>query len=129
MNRALKSVAAVALVGLLALSLAAGPAAAKEPQKGRWLKIRVYGNGSSTPTVLVNLPMSLVSVAVKVLARSGAGHATIDASTDGSTEGGKTKFRLKDRDLDEVLRELESMEPGQIVEVQEDDERVSIWIE
>jgi len=129
MNRALKSVAAVALVGLLALSLAAVPAAAKDPQKGRWLKIRVYAKGSSTPTVLVNLPMSLVSAAVKILARSGAGHATIDTSIEGSTESGKTKFRFKDRDLDEVLRELESMEPGQIVEVQEDDERVSIWIE
>ena len=73
--------------------------------------------------------MSLVSAAVKILARSGAGHATIDTSIEGSTESGKTKFRFKDRDLDEVLRELESMEPGQIVEVQEDDERVSIWIE
>jgi len=129
MNRALKSVAAVALISLLALSLGAVPAAVKDPQKGRWLKIRVYAKGSSTPTVLVNLPMSLVSAAVKILARSGAGHATIDTSIEGSTESGKTKFRFKDRDLDEVLRELESMEPGQIVEVQEDDERVSIWIE
>jgi hypothetical protein len=129
MNRRFRSVAAAALAGFLVLSLGAVPAAAKDTQKGRWLKIRVYENGSSTPTVLVNLPMGFVSAAVKILARGGSAHATIDGPIEGSSEGGKTKVRLRDVDLEALLGELESMAPGQIVEVQEDDERVSIWIE
>jgi hypothetical protein len=127
MNRALKGVAAAALTCLLVLSLGALPAAAKETQKGRWLKIRVYEKGSSTPTVLVNLPMGLVSAAVKILAKSETAHAGIDGSIEGSSEGGKTKVRIKD--VEALMDELESMAPGQIVEVQEDDQRVSIWIE
>ncbi len=129
MNRRFRSVAATPLAGLLVLSLGAVPAAAKDAQKGRWLKIRVYEKGSSTPTILVNLPMSFVSAAVKILARGGSAHATIDGSNEKSSEGGRTKVRLRDVDFEALLGELESMAPGQIVEMQEDDQRVSIWIE
>ena len=129
MTRALRSAAAVALTGVLILSLAATPAAAKDSQKGRWLKIRVYGRGSGTPTVVVNLPMSLVSAAVKILASSGATRASIEGSIDASAETGKPRVHLEELDLDDLLRELESMKPGQILEVQEDEDRVSIWIE
>ena len=128
MNRALKGVAAAALTCLLVLSLGALPAAAKETQKGRWLKIRVYEKGSSTPTVLVNLPMSFVSAAVKILSKSSA-QATIDASLESSPEGGRSDPRHREIDLEALVKELESMDPGQILEVQEDDGRVSIWIE
>ena len=129
MNRSLKSVAAAALAGLVILAIAVAPAAAKDSQKGRLLKIRVYEKGSSTPTVLVNLPMSFVSAAMKILARCGAARATIDGSIDDSSEGGGAKIHVKDLDLDEIIKELESMEPGQIIEVQDEGERVSIWIE
>jgi hypothetical protein len=129
MNRALNRVAATALSGLLVLSLAVVPADAKDSQKGRWLKIRVYPKGSSTPSVLVNLPMGFVSAAVKILAGCGEVHASIDGPIEGPSEGGRTKVRLKDVDIDELLRDLESMAPGQIVEAQEDDRRVAIWIE
>jgi len=129
MTRALRSAAAIVLTGVLVLSLAATPAAAKDSQKGRWLKIRVYGRGSETPTVVVNLPMSLVSAAVKILAKSGVTRASIEGSIDASTEPGKSRVHLEELDLDDLLRELESMKPGQILEVQEDDDRVSIWIE
>ena len=129
MTRALRSAAAIVLTGVLVLSLAATPAAAKDSQKGRWLKIRVYGRGSETPTVVVNLPMSLVSAAVKILAKSGVTRASIEGSIDASTEPGKSRVHLEEIDLDDLVKEIESMKPGQILEVQEDDDRVSIWIE
>jgi len=131
MNRPYKSVVAGALAGLLVLSVAAAPVFAKEQQKGRWLKIRVYARGSSTPTVLVNLPVTFVSAAVRFLARTGAAHATLSSSVGESPGGGKTRFHCKDHDLDveDLLREIESLERGQVVEMQEEDERVSIWIE
>ncbi|HKB08170.1 MAG TPA: hypothetical protein VKF61_07835 [Candidatus Polarisedimenticolia bacterium] len=128
MNRVLMRSVALAMAAVLFLSLAATPAAARDASKGRWLKIRVYAHGSTTPTVLVNLPMSFVSAAVKVLSRSGA-QATIDASLEGSPEGGRSDPRHREIDLEALVKELESMDPGQILEVQEDDGRVSIWIE
>ena len=128
MNRVLKSSVALALTAVLLLPPGATPVAAKDAPKGRWLKIRVYAHGATTPTVLVNLPMSFVSAAVKVLARSGA-QATIDDSTEASSECGKAAIRLKRIDLEALVTELESMDPGQILELQEDDGRVSIWIE
>jgi hypothetical protein len=120
-----KTVAGTALLGLLVLILAVAPLVARDSPRGRWLKIRVYENGSATPNVLVNVPMSVVSAFLRIAARTEA-HANIDVSGEG---GGKTHVRVKDLDLEEVIRELESMDPGQIVEVQKDDERVSIWIE
>jgi hypothetical protein len=128
MNRVLKSSVALAMAAVLLLLLAATPAAARDTPKGRWLKIRVYAHGSSTPTVLVNLPMSFVSAAVKILSKSGA-QATIDASLESSPEGGRSGPRHREIDLEALVKELESMDPGQILEVQEDDGRVSIWIE
>jgi len=118
-----KSVAATALLGLLVLTLAVTPLAARDSPRGRWLKIRVYANGSSTPSVLVNLPMSVVSAFLRIAARTEA-RATID---DCGGDGEKTRVRVKD--LEDAIRELESMDPGQVLEVQKEDERVSIWIE
>jgi hypothetical protein len=128
MNHVLKRSVALAMAAVLLLSLAATPAVARDATKGRWLKIRVYAHGASTPTVLVNLPMSFVSAAVKVLGRNGV-QATIDGSLVTSPEGGSSGGRHREIDLEALVKELESMDPGQILEVQEDDGRVSIWIE
>ena len=125
MTRSLKSVALAALVGILALSLAAVPVAAKDTVKGRWLKIRVYEKGATTPTVLVNLPMSLVTAALRIAAKTDA-----SVNVDSQAEGGeKTRLRIKDFDLEALVREIDAMEPGQIIEVQDGDDKVSIWIE
>ena len=52
------------------------------------------------------------------------------AGTDLPGAGGDTPGPgHKDLDLDTLIRALEAMEPGQIVEVQDGDEKVSIWIE
>jgi hypothetical protein len=128
MNRLLMRSVALAMAAVLLLSLAATPATARDASKGRWLKIRVYAHGSTTPTVLVNLPMSFVSAAVKILSRSGA-QATVDASLESSPDGGPSCPRHREIDLEALVKELESMDPGQILEVQEDDGRVAIWIE
>lgn len=124
MTRMLQRAALVVLVAILALSLTSAPLAAKEAGKGRWLKIRVYEHGATTPTVLVNLPMSLVTAALKIAARTDA-----SVSVDAREDGEKTRLRIKDFDLDALVRELDSMESGQILEVQDDDDKVSIWIE
>lgn len=125
MTRTLKGVALAALAGLLVLSLTALPAAAKDTAKGRWLKIRVYEKGATTPSVLVNLPMSLVTAALRIAARTEA-----SVSVDAPAEGGeKTRLRIKDLDLDALVKEIDTMEPGQIVEIQDGDDKVSIWIE
>lgn len=125
MTRTLKGVALAALAGLLVLSLTALPAAAKDTAKGRWLKIRVYDKGATTPSVLVNLPMSLVTAALRIAARTEA-----SVSVDAPAEGGeKTRLRIKDLDLDAIVKEIDTMEPGQIVEIQDGDDKVSIWIE
>jgi hypothetical protein len=120
-----KTVAGTAILGLLVLIFAVAPLAARESTKGRWLKIRVYENGSTTPNVLVNVPMGVVSAFLRIAAHTEA-HARIDLPGDG---GEKSHVRVQDLDLEEVIRELDSMDPGQILEVQKDDQRVSIWIE
>lgn len=124
MTRMLQRAALVVLVAILSLSLTSVPLVAKETGKGRWLKIRVYEHGATTPTVLVNLPMSLVTAALKIAARTDA-----SVNLDEREGGEKTRLRIKDFDLDALVRELDSMESGQILEVQDDDDKVSIWIE
>ena len=125
MRRSLQRVALAVLVGILALSLTSAPLAAKESGKGRWLKIRVYEHGATTPTVLVNLPMSLVTAALRIAGRTGAS-VNLDAQGEG---GEKSRLRLKDFDLEALVKEIDSMDPGQILEVQYEDDKVSIWIE
>jgi len=117
--------AGTALLGLLVLALAVNPLAARDPARGRWLKIRVYSGDSATPSVLVNLPMSVVSAFLRIAARTDARMTFDDCGGDGD----KTRVRVKDLHLEDAIRELESMDPGQVLEVQKDDERVSIWIE
>ena len=77
-----KTVAGTALLGLLVLILAVSPLPARDSSRGRWLKIRVYENGSSTPNVLVNLPMSVVSAFLRIAARTEA-RAKIDVPGEG----------------------------------------------
>ena len=125
MTRSLQRPALAVLVGILALSLTSAPLAAKEAGKGRWLKIRVYDHGATTPKVLVNLPMSLVTAALRIAARTEA-----SVNLDDREEGGeRTRLRVKDFDLEALVKEVDSMDAGQILEVQDEDDKVSIWIE
>lgn len=117
-------------IGLLALTAGAGPAAAKDAEVGRrsrMLKIRVYENDSKTPNVLVNIPMGVVSAFVKLAARSGALEAGL--KENGVRIGGKEGVRIDGADLEDLWRQIETMEPGQIIEIQESGDRVDIRIE
>jgi hypothetical protein len=125
MTRGFMKIATLALTGLLVLTLAIAPVQAKDASRGRWLKIRVYDNGASTPTVLVNLPMSVVTAFLSLAAASDT-HVKADLPCD---DCGKEGSHARDVDLQELIQVLESMGPGQIIEVQKDDQRVSIWIE
>ena len=58
--------------------------------------------------------------------------ARTEARASGDVSGagnGAAGVRVKDFDLDEVIRELESIDSGRVIEVQKDDEKVSVWIE
>src|SRR5262245_20760398 len=125
MTRVCMKIVALALTGLLVLTLPTAPLSAKDASQGRWLKIRVYDRGASTPSVLVNLPMGVVTAFLSLAAKSET-RVRADLPGDGSEKMG---LHSRDIDLEELIRVLESMEPGQIIEVQEDDRRVSIWIE
>lgn len=129
MQRTLRAASIPLIVAGLLLTLAS-PAVARDrdresDRQGRWLKIRVYEDGSRTPTVLVNLPMRIVSAAVRLAAVAGAceGHVRVEGKE------GKGSVRFKDIDLEGLLREIENMEAGQIVEIEDGEDRVSIWIE
>jgi len=94
------------------------------------LKIRVYENDAKTPTVLVNVPFALARAALRLAAASGSLHAhlhhgEIRVDTDGKTE----TLRSADKELEDLIRAIEALPPGQIVEIQDGEDRVSIWIE
>ena len=125
MIRGSMKVVTIALTGLLVLTLAIAPVHAKDASRGRWLKIRVYDEGASTPSVLVNLPMSVVTAFLSLAARSET-HVKTDLQGENC---GKTGACGKDIDLEELVRTLQSMDPGQVIEIQKDDQRVSVWIE
>jgi hypothetical protein len=123
-----KLLAVVVALILLGTAVAVAPLSAADGAKTsttRWLKIRVYENDSATPTVLVNLPVRLVAAAVKVAAAAGAlDHGRIHISSDGDRD-----LHLEDLDLQAILKEVETMEPGLIVEVKDGGDRVTIWVE
>ncbi len=130
MNPFQKSTCVMLAASLLALTASASPAAARdagEGRRGRMLKIRVYENDSKTPNVLVNIPMGVVSAFVKLAARSGALEAGL--KENGVQVGGKERVKINGTDLEDLWRQIEAMEPGQIVEIQDNGDRVDIRIE
>ncbi len=131
----MKPVRVVAL-GILALMVAASGVVAAEKAggrsdaPGRWLKIRVYENDAKTPTVLVNIPFALARAALRFAAATGTLHAHMNHGEIQVETGGKTEtVRPADKELQDLIREIEALPPGQIVEVQDGEDRVSIWIE
>ena len=129
-------VARVLALVLLALTLAGSGAVAAEKvaarggASGKMLKIRVYENDAKTPNVLVNVPFSLARAALRFAVATGTLHARmhggeIRIETDGRTEA----LRMPEKELEDLIREIESLAPGQIVEIIDDGDRVSIWIE
>ena len=84
----------------------------------KFLKIRVYEGDLNKPKVRVNVPISLVKIATKFIPQD-KGTITINDQT----------INIKDLDIDELIASLKEGEAGKIVEVEDDNERVEIFIE
>jgi len=128
--------ARVLALGLLAMAvsvsgvLAAEKAGGRGEAPGRWLKIRVYENDAKTPTVLVNIPFTLARAALRFAAATGTLHAHMNHGEIQVEAGGTTgRLHLADKEFQDLMREIEALPPGRIVEVQDGEDRVSIWIE
>ncbi|MCZ6695226.1 MAG: hypothetical protein O7A63_01680 [Acidobacteria bacterium] len=131
MRQNLRTLGAAIVVGLLVLTVGVSTAPAKEKREaaeGRYLKIRVYHGDSETPNVIVNLPLKAVTALVRLAVRSGVLDGEIQIDVPHGTRGDK-QLSLSGEDLEEFFDVLASMGPGEIVKIQDDDERVEIWIE
>lgn len=91
------------------------PFAATEPaalgRKPRWLRVRVTDTDTGRPRVNVRLPISMVSVGLKM--------------------GSKFAPQIEGLDTDSLMSIIESGEMGQIVDVYDDDdgEHVEVFLE
>jgi hypothetical protein len=80
-------------------------------RKPKWLKVQVY-NGGPKAKVNVKIPLSLLKIAKKFIPR--------DA---------KAKINEADVDLDEIFEAIEHGEVGKLVEVEDGDDRVYVYVE
>ena len=131
MQRSRKRFAAFLVASALLSASVAFAAPAREQDDGRkmrWLKIRVYESGSTTPNVVVNVPVKIVELFLRAAAASGVTDAAVDAVNAEMAKGKSGRLRLDRLDLEAVWKELEKMD-GQIVEVNDGDGRVSILID
>jgi hypothetical protein len=84
----------------------------REPQ---WFKVRVVERGTGRKKVTVNLPLSLVRA---------LGDDTIDWGCRGDADGRRQCHTVR---LSEVLRSLEAGQ--ELVEVEDEDAVVKVWVE
>ena len=94
--------------------------------KLRWLKVKVFENGKQT--VNVKVPFSLIKVGIKL-----GGKINIklpEVAKEKLAEKGISIENIKDVEkLNELLAELEKEAPFELVNVDEDNERVIVSIE
>ena len=131
MQKTRPMLATLAVMTALLFATLASAAPAKDPEDGRktrWLKIRVYENGSATPNVVVNVPVKIVELFLRAAAASGVTDAAVDSVNAEVARNTGGRLRLKDLDLEAIWKELEKMD-GQIVEVNDNGDRVSIFID
>jgi hypothetical protein len=87
----------------------ASPGTSPSAAKRRWMRIRVTDSATGKHRVNVNLPLGMANAVMKV--------------------GSRFVPELKDLDLDEMIMSLGNEAQGKIVEVDEDSERVEIFVE
>jgi hypothetical protein len=79
----------------------------------RWLKVRIFEKGGSTPKVVVNLPVALADMVFKSL-----------------PDDAKRELKLKGYDADNFWERLKILGPAQIIDIEGDEgEKIQIWIE
>src|SRR6185295_3779741 len=98
-----------AKVGLLRLdpdTLSRTPGAGTTPAgtSTRWLKVRVFEKGGSTPKVVVNLPVALADMVFKSL-----------------PDDAKRELKLKGYDAENFWERLKTLGPAQIIDIEGDD--------
>ena len=84
----------------------------KPDRPGKNLRIKVYEGDLSKPKVNVNIPLTLVKFVGKIL-----------------PDKAKTKLDEHGVSLEQIMEMIEKEEVGKLVEVQEENERVEIYIE
>jgi hypothetical protein len=89
--------------------------AARRSEKAQWLKVRVVDKGTKKTKVTVNMPLALVRA---------FGDLPIDCRHRHGEPGDRERCSLR---LDQVL---DALDKGQsLVEIDDDDELVRVWIE
>ncbi len=123
---------ALALLLLLALPLQAACSRSHAADRGavddnRHLSLRIYSTGSTTPNLLLNVPITVISTAVRIATIAQAFGARIEISDLGP--GRRTTVDLEDIDLSAILEALRVMKPGPILQLEEENgERLEIWV-
>ena len=99
-------------------------AASERVNRPRQLSVRVYHTDSSTPNVLVNIPLRVVTTAIRIASIARALGATIEIDADQDRT-----VHLDDVDLHAVREAILAMERGPVLKFEEGGERVEIWID
>ncbi|MBA1335000.1 MAG: hypothetical protein HPY66_0622 [Firmicutes bacterium] len=87
----------------------------KQPSgRAKWLKVRVYDVSTNKKKVNVSIPLSLVSMGLKL-----------------GMKFGLDREELKDFDYDDIIRMIEAGEEGKLVDVvdEEKNEKVEVYVE
>jgi hypothetical protein len=84
------------------------------PGRAKWLKVRVYDANSDKRKVNVSIPLSLVSVGLRL-----------------GMKFGLDREELKGFDFDEIIHMIEAGEEGKLVDVVDDEsgEKVEVFVE
>jgi len=85
---------------------------AQEGGRRKFLKIRVFEGDLEKPKVKVNIPLGLIKLATHFVPKST-----------------REKMKEKEIDLDQIAQLIESGAEGKLVDVEEEGERVEIFLE
>ncbi|RKZ30231.1 hypothetical protein DRQ33_08060 [bacterium] len=112
-----------------ALPTSSGMEMQSSSSKARWLKIRVFEGDMQNPKVRVNIPISLMKVLMKLGVKfSDKIPPSVQATLEEKGISAQIDS-LTPEQLDELLNELTDNGPLKLVEVDEENERVEIFIE
>ena len=129
MNGIIRAAMAILLVALPLLSAcsASSDTDSDRDNPPRQLSVRVYYTDSTTPNVLVNVPLRAVTTAIRIASIARAFGTSIEIGDHG--EGLDRTVRLDEVDLEAMREAILAMEPGPVVQIEEGGERVEIWID
>ncbi len=125
MNGIIRVAALILLMILPSLSACSDSTgdASDRGSRPRQLSVRVYHTDSTTPNVLVNIPLRVVTTAIRIASIARALGATIEIDADQDRS-----VHLDEVDLDAVREAILTMERGPVLKLEEGGERVEIWI-